>query len=80
MDNFWSPCMEEVQVRLRELYAFINAHRAICNAHSVDYYLKNHWDTHIPESWKAEILSTRTEDHFINPQPRDSHLDQGITD
>ena len=70
--------MEDVQVRLRELYAFINTHRAICDAHSVDYYLKNHWNTHMPEPWRTEVLTMETEDEFVNPQPRDVGPVQGI--
>lgn len=39
--------------RVLDLYRFLQEHRALFDAHSVDFFLHNHWLSVIPEEWRC---------------------------
>ncbi len=57
MERLWKPSKEVSTQNLKTLYCFIEKHRAICEAHSVDFYLKDNWSKCLPQSWREEVLS-----------------------
>ncbi len=67
MERFWKPSKSECVQKIRTLYAFIEKYRAICDAHSVDFYLQDNWTKCLPQNWREEIITMHDEswlDHF----------------
>lgn len=50
--------MDESLQRVREIYAFIAEHRALCEVHSVGYFTDDHWNNVVPPEWKKDLLET----------------------
>ena len=66
MKKVWMPSTDETLEKLKQLYSFIGRYRAICEAHSVDFYLHDNWSNCLPQSWRDEIVNM-DECWYANP-------------
>ena len=55
-----------VEERVLALYHFVNKHRHICNAHSVDFFVCNHWENAVSEVW-GTLDKMPPDDLFLDP-------------
>ena len=57
--------MEKMEVRERalKLYAFLDRHRSLFDAHSVDFFTADHWCTVVPAEWQG--LATPPPDEVL---------------
>jgi hypothetical protein len=63
--------MEPVAARLLELYKFLEQHRALLDAHSVDFFLRDHWMYVIPPEWRSVVSSAGQlppDEAFLRPR------------
>ena len=42
--------------RVQEIYDFVSKYKEICDAHTVDFLVENHWESLIPDEWKRNLL------------------------
>ena len=59
--------VEEIQAWTRDLYLFLNNHRDITSAHSVDFFTCNHWENIIKSSWREDLLTMSCDEQLIKP-------------
>jgi hypothetical protein len=51
-----SPCsLEDVQVRLNELLAFLKTQQAFLDAHLVNFFTEDLWGSLVPEEWRDDL-------------------------
>lgn len=63
--------METVTARVQELYRFLEQHRALFDAHSVDFFLCDHWLNVIPPEWRSVVSQSHqlpADEDFLNPR------------
>ena len=59
--------LEEIKVWIRDLYFFLNDHRDITSAHTVDFFTCNHWETIVKPSWREELLTVSYDEQLVKP-------------
>ena len=50
-----TPTLQETKEWVESLYEFIVTHRALCEAHTVDFFTQSHWESVICEGWRVEV-------------------------
>lgn len=62
--------------RTLRLYRFLDAHRALFEAHSVDFFTEDHWNTAVPEEWRSLADFLPPDEVFLFPE-RHGHSASG---
>ena len=62
--------MEALSERVLELYGFLQRHRALLDAHSVDFFLCDHWQRVIPSEWRCVVRREQLppDEAFLHPR------------
>ena len=50
-----TPSLRETQKWVESLYHFLDDHRSLCEAHTVDFFTLRHWEKVVPEGWREEV-------------------------
>lgn len=50
-----TPSLRETQEWVESLYCFLDDHRSLCEAHTVDFFTLSHWEKVVPERWREEV-------------------------
>ncbi len=59
--------LEDIKKQTLKLYEFLDAHRALFSAHSVDFFLSDHWQRVIPADWRA-LDCPPPDEAFLSPR------------
>ncbi len=63
--------VEESRDWIRALLGFIDSHKELCNAHTVDFFTKEHWKVVVRDEWKDGLLLVEDTDCLVNPPLKD---------
>lgn len=57
---------QELEGRVLKLYEFLEKHRALFSAHSVDFFVCDHWHAVVPAEWR-NLVSPLPDEAFLSP-------------
>ena len=60
--------MQDNSENLLALYRLVDSYRGLCDAHSVDFFVSDHWQNIIPEEWKEPLEQEADDDVFLYPR------------
>lgn len=58
----------DLGARVLELYGFLERHRALFDAHSVDFFTAGHWENVVPQEWQLLAQQLPPDEAFLCPR------------